>query len=79
MGKEGFTLEPVDIANDIAAALRNQQAEWSLSVYNDSYMRPDGQMVMWIHDPVDRAVVTFVGTRDQANAIARAAKEILDG
>lgn len=73
---EGFQLDPVAIAERIRDDITTPG--WHLSVSLDSYAHPDfntGMMV--VHDPVDRAVVVFVGSREEAAAVAGAAREAL--
>ncbi len=75
--REGFQLNPTEIAEQICRDLPTSRG-WSLNAYPEHYARPDwdtGMMV--VYDPVDRAVVVFVGTRAQAVAVMYAAREAL--
>ena len=73
---EGFQLNPQAIAEQIGRHISTPGA-W-LTVYFDSYARPDFDTGSgMVHDPVDRAVVVFVGARGDANRVAAAARAIL--
>ena len=74
---EGFQLNPVKIAEQIHTDIVSPG--WHLSTWFDAYAHPDFDtgMVM-VHDPVDRAVVVFTGSRQEADAVARAARQALN-
>lgn len=74
----GFQLNPLAIAQQIGRDLPASTG-WSLHTYGDEYARPDFETGMVVHDRVDRAVVVFVGSRDEANAVLRAAQIALRG
>jgi hypothetical protein len=77
--KEGFRLDPSDIAEDIHSDLMKLTGnEWNLRSYIDSHIHPDFETEMtMVADPVDRAVVVFIGPREQAKVIYEEAKKIL--
>ena len=76
MTQEGFQLDPAAIADEIHQDLVTPGSH--LRVHLDGYARPDFNFGRtWQADPVDRALVMFVGTREQAAALADAAKSIM--
>jgi hypothetical protein len=74
---EGFQLRIGEIADNLVEDVSQRGWTGVLRIYTDSYKHPDKAGVAWVHTPVDLAVVTFVGTREQAAAVARAAEEAL--
>lgn len=76
MTREGFQLDPAEIADQIRKDI--SQPGSHLTTYFDLFAHPDFNTGMtWVHDPVDRAVVVFVGTREEAEAIVSAARLVL--
>lgn len=76
--REGFQLNPAEIAEQIHRDVT--KPGWHLSTYLDAYAHPDFNTgMMMVTDQVDRAVVVFVGSRDEANAVIGAAKQALGG
>ena len=76
MTEMGFQLNPVGIAEQIHRDITTPG--WHLSVSLDSYAHPDFETgMMVVHDPVDRAVVTFVGSRKEAETVVEAARKAL--
>jgi hypothetical protein len=76
MPADGFSLNPCEIAEHIGKALT--KSGWELSTFFDTYAHADYDTgMMLVHDPVDSAVVVFVGSREQAAVVANAAREAL--
>lgn len=61
---EGFQLDLGELAKQISKDIRFPG--WTVRAWFESYVRPDFQLGMMITDPVDRVVVTFVGSREEA-------------
>lgn len=72
----GFQLNPASIAEEIHKDI--VAGGWNLRTYFDTYARPDFHTGMGIvHDPIGRAVVVFVGSREEASAVVEAARKAL--
>jgi hypothetical protein len=77
MSKEGFQLNPAEIAEQIHSDIT--RPGWHLRTLFDYYAHPDFDTgMMMVHDPVDRAVVVFVGSREEAAVVAGAARQALE-
>ncbi len=77
MTRLGFQLNPHALADKIREQIT--QEGWHLTCSLDSFAHPDfdtGMVV--VHDQVDRAVVTFVGSRTEAARVYEAAQRALD-
>lgn len=73
---EGFQLNPGEIADHIHADV--VKPGWHLRTYLDGYAHPDFRTGMiWEVDPVDRAVLVFVGSHEEARAVEKAVKRAL--
>ncbi len=71
----GFQLDPSEIIERVQAEVTQPGSH--VSIYLDSFAHPGwGTEMRIVHDPVDRAVVTFVGSRDHARLVYDAAAKI---
>ncbi len=76
MASEGFQLQPCEVVEQIARQIREPGSH--LSEFLDAYSHPDFDTgMMMVSDPVDRAVVTFVGSREQAERVYQAVRDLL--
>lgn len=66
-------LDPSEIANQVAEDLRKGGS--TISVWNDAVIVPDEHWTRYA--PTDRAILTFVGSREQIRDLEIAAHEIL--
>lgn len=69
--------DPLEIVNDIAENLVRDGS--SMSTYYGLIERPDGRNLMMLTEPIDRAVIVFVGSRYEIHQLAEAGEKILHG